>query len=359
MSFNSLLRRLAGAPSAMPVADQLPGFDEAVYLDGYPDVRAAVAAGIFPSGAAHYRAFGRAEGRDPRPKGVRVVRGLAELDVEIANLRELERRSFSEWLRARARFCYHEDLAALPPDPTSSAYRACQLALYNELAGTDEYNSWKAEPTPINLAQSIDPHPFPFSSRDGELIGGHLISLGYIMRALWRAAPGGGRSVLEYGCGTGFTTVLLAASGYRVTAVDINADALKVIDAIAATRGLRITTFNGEFGQVPDPATRFELILFYEAFHHCLDFIALLRMLHDRLTPAGAVIFAGEPVTADFPKPWGLRLDGASLWEIRTKRWLELGFHEEFFLRILRETGWRAEKIACPGAPDIFVAHQS
>ena len=39
-------------------------FDEHFYLAAYPDIRAAVQAGHFPSGRHHYQAFGEAEGRD-------------------------------------------------------------------------------------------------------------------------------------------------------------------------------------------------------------------------------------------------------------------------------------------------------
>jgi len=336
------------------VTESLPSdFDEAAYLEAHADVRAALAKGVIVSGEAHYRDFGQREGR---PLRSRVVRTIPELDAEIERLRELQQRSFSEWLRARMSFRFEEDVAVLPPDPLSDDYKAAQLKLYGQIAGVTEYNPWIAEPIPIYLPDAIDPHPFPFSTRDGELIAGHLSGLARIMQTLWKVRPAGGLSVLEYGCGTGFTTLLLAASGYKMTAVDINADVLRVIDATAATRSLKITTFNGEFGSVPDETQTFDFILFYEAFHHCLDFVPLLRTLHRRLAPGGAVIFAGESITGDFPKPWGLRLDGASLWEIRTKGWLELGFREDFFLDVLTQTGWRAEKQTYCDGPDMFIA---
>jgi hypothetical protein len=45
-----------------PVAGQY-GFNEAAYLNAHPDVAAAVAAGVFASGAEHYMQFGQGEGR--------------------------------------------------------------------------------------------------------------------------------------------------------------------------------------------------------------------------------------------------------------------------------------------------------
>ena len=49
------------------VAEEAVQFDEIWYLDRYPDVLAAVSAGKFVSGFAHYAEFGRAEGRLPLP----------------------------------------------------------------------------------------------------------------------------------------------------------------------------------------------------------------------------------------------------------------------------------------------------
>ncbi len=328
-------------------------FDEAAYLLAHPDVRDAVAAGGFESGAAHYQAFGRQEGRALR---LRTARNGAELDAEIDRLRGLLASSFSEWLRARASFTFHEDVAALPADPLSPGYRAAQLALYATVSGRAEYDPWTAEPDRLAVAELLDPSPYPFNTGDGELIGGHLLGIGHIMQALWRAKPGRGLSLLEYGCGTGLTTVLLAAAGFRTVAVDINADGLAIVDALAAGRKLSIRTHCGVFGEVPVEGERFDVILFYEAFHHCLDFVPLLGRLHELLAPGGILVFAGEPVFALFPKPWGLRLDGASLWEIRTKGWLELGFREDFFLDLLARTGWRCDKSVFAGTPDIFIA---
>ncbi|MCT7994043.1 hypothetical protein [Laspinema olomoucense] len=42
---------------------QIPGFNDSVYLAVNRDVAAAVAAGVFPSGLAHYQQFGQNEGR--------------------------------------------------------------------------------------------------------------------------------------------------------------------------------------------------------------------------------------------------------------------------------------------------------
>src|SRR5208283_459647 len=46
-----------------PDAVSEPSFDEDAYLAKYGDVKQAVNDGLFPSGYAHYTAFGKSEGR--------------------------------------------------------------------------------------------------------------------------------------------------------------------------------------------------------------------------------------------------------------------------------------------------------
>lgn len=68
--------------------------------------------------------------------------------------------------------------------------------------------------------------------------------------------------------------------------------------------------------------------------------------MHRAVKPGGRVYFGGEPITDGFPVPWGLRLDGESLWAIRKHGWLELGFTESYFVKALERTGWAVTKHA-------------
>src|SRR5262249_59834888 len=94
------------------------------------------------------------------------------------------------------------------------------------------------------------------------------------------------------------------------------------------------------------PAEKFDRVLFYESFHHCHDHAAMIARLDGLVADGGAVVFAGEPITDDFPMPWGVRLDGHSLWAVRLRGWLELGFRTDYFLGLLDRHGWRAERSA-------------
>jgi hypothetical protein len=66
------------------------------------------------------------------------------------------------------------------------------------------------------------------------------------------------------------------------------------------------------------------------------------------LKEGGMAVFASEPITEAFPLPWGVRMDGMSVWSIRRFKWLELGFKESYFLQTLQQNGWTVNKHVCP-----------
>jgi hypothetical protein len=88
--------------------------------------------------------------------------------------------------------------------------------------------------------------------------------------------------------------------------------ALEGIRAQATQLDLTVATDCAGFGHGFDGQT-FDRILFYEAFHHAIEFDDLLLRLHGRLNPGGKVILCGEPIVAApcdaVPYPWGPRLD--------------------------------------------------
>jgi hypothetical protein len=77
------------------------------------------------------------------------------------------------------------------------------------------------------------------------------------------------------------------------------------------------------------------VVLFFESFHHCADHNLLLEKIERVLKPGGKIVFGAEPITKDFPLPWGLRMDGQSLWAIRKNGWLELGFNRNYFTKAI------------------------
>lgn len=285
---------------------------------------------------------------------MRVIRTLAELDEMIAECNRAEAIS-DDAMRAVFGSFRMDPPNALPSDPFAPEYRECQLALYSEISGRSYSSS--------NEVTVFDPetailHPFPYSTRSGVTTGEHLMAIGFLLRAM--ALPSGSR-VLEFGPGWGNITTILAKLGHRVTAVDIEPRFCELIERRAAHEAVEIEVVNADFFWIERTAAQFDAVVLFECFHHCSDHLRLLHRLNRVLAPNGQIFFGGEPITPDFPMPWGLRLDGNSLWAIRKNGWLELGFSDEYFRAALERCGWVGERLACsdPGWATVWRARRT
>lgn len=272
---------------------------------------------------------------------MRILTDLSELDQVI---RECDAAESDDHLRQI--FTTFEMKPPLAPeDPLSSEYHAHQMDLYRRTSGR-EY-SIVNEATPFDIEECLK-KPFPYSTGSCRTTGEQLIAIGYLIRQM-NLTPGA--KVLEFGPGWGNTTVALAQMGFDVTAVDIEPKFCTLVERRAAQVGASVRTVNDDFlwSEVVDD--QFDVVMFFECFHHAADHLRLLRSLHRILKPGGRIILGGEPIDPNFPQPWGVRLDGQSLWSIRKFGWMELGFTEDYFRTALAATGWRGECYASLDVP--------
>lgn len=245
---------------------------------------------------------------------------------------------------------YFDPPRALPVDPSSNAYAAAQLELYRRIAGREYSLANEASPFDLEAARRS---PFPYQTGLPEVIGEQLIAQGFLIRAMGLAP---GSSVLEFGPGWGNTTLQFLQAGYRVTAVEIDEKFVELIHHRCDSIG-ELTVVHSDMLSFRSEE-RFDAVVFFEAFHHCADHVQLLRNVRGLLKPAGQLVLASEPI-ADFPYPWGVRLDGGSLWSMRRYGWLELGFDTDYLFSHLRREGWevtRRREPALGTIADVVVA---
>jgi FkbM family methyltransferase len=231
----------------------------------------------------------------------------------------------------------------LPIDPFSPEYRTFQFELYKRISGRDyklenEFTPW------LVTEQAID-RPFPYYTQSYRTVSDHILMLGLIIKVM---ALKPGARIIEFGCGYGNTSINLARMGYEVTAVDIEPRYLEIIERQCRWFTLPPRTVLGDFSILEKLQEQFDAILFYESFHHCSDHQRMVASFEARLAPTGIVVFASEPIYEGNPMPWGLRLDGQSLWAIRRFGWLELGFKESYFRDLLGRSGWVYDKHIFP-----------
>jgi|SRR5579859_1658561 len=238
----------------------------------------------------------------------------------------------------------------LPADPFDPEYRAKYLRLHETLSGRGAYTVAN-EGSGFDLDQVLL-RPFPYFTKSVKLAATHFTLMGKLLEILDLKE---GSRILECGFGWGNTTLALAMLGHNVTGLDIEANYCELVRRRAEREGVEIDLINADYLWVETAEQMFDAVIFFESFHHCWDFERLLRGLHRVLAPGGKVYFAAEPINEGFSVPWGVRLDGESLYVARKCGWMELGFHSDFFAELLQRTGWRGVCIH----PHFWVAQQA
>ena len=164
------------------------------------------------------------------------------------------------------------------------------------------------------------------------------MAIGHLIRASRHRARHVGP--LEFGPGWGKTTLELAEFGARVTAVDISEPFRRADRRARPAPRVRRRRPSTPTCSTTGPATPYDRVLFFESFHHCRATRSASSTGCGRWSPPAAPSSpAGEPIVEDFPVPWGVRLDGLSVWSTRRFGWLELGFELAWFRALLESAG--------------------
>ncbi len=237
-------------------------------------------------------------------------------------------------------------------NPYSETYARQQYKLWSLLTRHERPYEPELDEKEAPLA-NVDAlrRPAYYMRRDAEsvrLAADHIIATGMILK---HSGLRPGCRALEYGAGFGQTALALARLGVEVDTVDISKVFCEYVREQAEFFQVPLTPFEGRFGWNPRGTQKYDLIFFYEAFHHCADFKSVVRDLKRHLTPGGRVLLVGEPISRSqnryLPYPWGLRLDAEPIAQIRRYGWMELGFTEDFLLRLFLDAGFSAERIDC------------
>jgi len=241
--------------------------------------------------------------------------------------------------------------------PYSDAYAAQQHRLWRLVAGVDrpyevETDEKEADWGAIDAVRS----PGFYVRRDPMAVSAasdHVIATGMMLK---HCGLRPGDWALEYGAGFGQTALALARLGVNVDTVDVSERFCGWVREQAEFFRAPVTPFQGQFGHAPRPGHTYQVVWFYESFHHCLDFARVVRELPTLLAPGGRVILSGEPIVereyAAVPYPWGLRLHSEVVAVVRRQRWFELGFSEDFLFELFVAAGFSMQRIDCE--PSLF-----
>lgn len=129
----------------------------------------------------------------------------------------------------------------------------------------------------------------PFSDDES---GALLAQIGAIMRLL----PPPPATVLDLGCGTGWTSCFFARRGYSVVGQDLAPDAIAHARRYAKEHGIPGVKFVAGDYETMDFGGRFAAVVFFDSLHHAVDETAALRVAYRALKPGGICI-TSEPGT--------------------------------------------------------------
>lgn len=117
----------------------------------------------------------------------------------------------------------------------------------------------------------------------------------YLLRvaAILTLLPPPPARLLDLGCGSGWTSALFARRGYSVTGVDLAPDMVELARSVHGGAGLDLRFEVGEVERL-ELAEAFEVVVFFDALHHCADERRALAAAHRALV-AGGVCVASEP----------------------------------------------------------------
>lgn len=286
---------------------------------------------------------------------MKYINNPEELDLEIERADERARISDDEMRLALSKFCYVTK-RNFPKDPYSKEYFDAQINLYLEISGKNSYTV-ENEYTPFDF-EGLKNNPFPYCTKSSTTVGDQLIAQGFLIKSM-NLAPDS--HILEFGPGWGNTTLHFVQMGYKVTAVEIDPSLINLIKYRTELLSKEVRLIQQDMLVFSEQdSLKYDAAIFFECFHHCIDHLKLLKNIHRLINNDGLIAFAAEPI-ADFPYPWGVRLDGLSIWSIRKFGWLELGFDTSYFLRTLLLLGWTPKRYRFHDSPlcDVIIARKS
>ncbi|MGO9930689.1 MAG: class I SAM-dependent methyltransferase [Steroidobacteraceae bacterium] len=278
--------------------------------------------------------------------------GLDDIDLLVETFIKYDVIRGTPWDDFRHAHCVLPEWYRVDLDPLSDDYAVQQHRFWSAVTGRkrDYLPAIDEKEAPLADVDAVR-RPGYYIRRDPDSVdhaAHHMIASGMILK---NSGLKPGDSALEYGAGFGQTALALARLGVVVDTVDISTTFCNYVAEQAAFFQVPLTSFEGRFGWNPRGNHKYDLIFFYEAFHHCTDFRRVVLAIKDHLAPSGRVLLAGEPITraenSHIPFPWGLRLDPESLVQVRRFGWFELGFTEDFLVRLFSNAGFCAQRIEC------------
>lgn len=258
--------------------------------------------------------------------------------LEAAN--SIQKTDHSKWLEFLNKHKFHVN-ASFPENTDSDEYLNFQLDVWKMISGRLEYSPAADEKNPnMQYVHGIQ-DTYPYVTKDQVEIANYFTAVAEILRRLRVPPPA---KIIEYGTGWAHAARFLSYSGYSVTALDIEDHFLRLIPKFQLAGSADIDCIHSSFTDTSFDNDIYDAAVFFECFHHCLEHSRLVEQLRKVLRRGAQIIFCAEPFYDDwFDYPWGVRLDGHSIWAINNFGWMELGFTKKYISGLLEKNGFSVE----------------
>lgn len=100
-------------------------------------------------------------------------------------------------------------------------------------------------------------------------------------------------SLLDLGCGTGWTSIMIAKLGIDVTAVDISVNMIVIANENIKKEDLKVKTVVSDIENI-SYKNQFDRVLLYDGLHHCPNEKKVLKNAYRALKPGGMLLLV-EP----------------------------------------------------------------
>jgi SAM-dependent methyltransferase len=158
----------------------------------------------------------------------------------------------------------------------------------------------------------------------------HWVRWATIAEALQRLQIPAGADVLDVGCGSGWTSLFLAQTGYTVTAVDLVPANVELTRQRAERQRIALTAQQADMEELHLDKL-FDFALIYDSLHHSSRHRRALEQVAAHLKPGGWLLL-GETSWLHLISPFAHR-------HARQTGWRERGFTVRGLRRDLRDAG--------------------
>jgi SAM-dependent methyltransferase len=143
--------------------------------------------------------------------------------------------------------------------------------------------------------------------------------------------PGGG-SILDLGCGPGWTSLFLSKAGFDVTGADISERMIEIARERAELENSQAAFAVTDMEEMDLEKKDFDGVLLFDSLHHCPGYPNVLRRACEHLRPGGHLLLL-EP-------SWLHRYSPHARAASRTYGVTELGFSRFHLAQTLRRAGF-------------------